>query len=349
MLWINLILLTSICLGNELPRLLTKHSADNLRFVSNDGEFIYIMKRSGVLGMVNNFNTYDVAIDQDGTNFLVSGSRFKNRLIIATVPRLNRELNVNKLHNISVVGRGKLQLTSVGEGITPKLHLNDEWISYYIPTQKKIVIQNVLTQKKHFIQLSSRVNLFFRPAVEMINDQTVLFTDLSEQNNITLQQYNLASKKSIIIYRSPQNATRMEVCSNKDYLAFGEFPFDQVQRSSQILFIQFSKTSNLAGYESLYKSENPDLGQMICLKDKIYFIKTRNFQKKINYKTTEVAKINLRNKSIEIISHLRNVSRLIEMDDRILIPFRGEYFVVEGEHNLGEDKLKEFPKEKETL
>jgi len=349
MLWINLILLASICFSSELPRLLTKHSADNLRFVSSDGEFIYIMKKSGVLGMVNNFNTYDVAIDQEGTNFLVSGSRFKNRLIIESVPRLNRELNVNKLHNISVIGRGKIQLTNIGEGITPKLHLNDEWISYYIPSQKKIVIQNVLTQKKHFIQLAIKTNLFFRPAVEMINDQAVLFTDLSEQNNITLQQYNLSTKKNIIIYRSSQNATRMEICSNKDYLAFGEFPFDQVQRSSQILFIQLSKTSNLAGYETFYKSENPDIGHMICLKDKIYFIKTINFQKKINYKTTEVAKINLKNKNIEIISQLRNVSRLIEMDDRILIPFRGEYFVVEGEHNFGEDKLKEVAREKEAL
>ena len=44
-----------------------------------------------------------------------------------------------------------------------------------------------------------------------------------------------------------------------------------------------------------------------------------------------------------------NVTQLVEMDGRVLVPFRGEFFVLEGKNNLGDDTLKSAPSPQEEL
>ncbi len=348
MLWISILLFAlSANAQKELPRFLTKHASDTLRFISMDGRYAYIKKKPGVLGFVSSFRSMDFLNEGQQNDFIVTGSRYKNRLAIESIPSPHAEMNLLKKHRIFVVDYGNSVSRLIGEGKNARLHLADEWMTFYDPLEKTIHIQNLLTQKKYEIKLSKKANPFFVPEVEMLAADLIYYTDINESGYSALVSYKLSTKQSKIIYKSSQSATRLEVCSGDDYLAVGEFPYDGVNRGSSIQYIKFQDIVGSAGLTSLYSSSEQDTGNMVCRPDSLYFIKTLNWDKELNYKVSEVVKLEIKTKKIEAKSNLKHVTQLIEMDGRVLIPMRGEFFVVEGSFNLGEDILKAVPTREE--
>jgi hypothetical protein len=79
---------------------------------------------------------------------------------------------------------------------------------------------------------------------------------------------------------------------------------------------------------------------MVCLENHIYFIKTLTQLRKINFKQTEAVKLDLKTTQLQTVSELGTVNQIIAMDGRVLIPYRGEFFVIEGAANLTDDRLK---------
>lgn len=183
----------------------------------------------------------------------------------------------------------------------------------------------------------------------MITDDVIVYTDINETGFAALVSFNLKNKKSKIIYRATQTGTKLELCQNEGYLAIGEFPFEGVTRGSKILRINVNAETNLSSFSTIYDSLNQDIGNMICMKDSIFFIKTTSQNKTLTTKTTEAAKLILKTQKVELKSEMGNVGQLIEMDERILIPLRGEFYVVEGINNLGTDILKSAPNSSEEL
>lgn len=340
MVWISLILFCITTFAAELPRFLTKHSTESIRYISLDGRYAYLQKRQGVLGMVTSFRSVDFISENSQSDFTVKDSRFKQRLLIEIIPNDQKEFNLIKNHKIAVVEWGKTQVKEIGEGKNSKLHLNDEWVSYYDQLNRVITIQNVLTQKEFQIKLSSKISPYYLPEVEMISSDTVIYTDVNDKGIVALIQYNLVTQKSVVIYKSSQNGTRIELCQARGYVAIGEFPYDDIIRTSKILQIKLSGSTNLSGYSTIYSSTDSDLGNMICLEKSIYFIKTMTHLKKMNLKQTEAVKLDLATTQIQTVSELENVTQLLTMDGRILIPFRGDFHVLEGKANLAEDSLK---------
>lgn len=340
MVWISLILFSITIFAKELPRFLTKHPTESIRFITLDGRFAYLQKRQGVLGMVSSFRSVDFISDNSQSDFVVKDSRFKQRLIIEVIPNDQKEFNLIKSHKIMVVDWGKTQTKEIGVGRNSRLHLNDEWISYYDPINKIISIQNILTQKLYQIKLSPKLSPFYFPEVEMISSDTIIYTDVNEKGFVSLSSYNLVTQKTFVLYKSSQNGTRFELCQAKGYLAIGEFPYDDILRSSKILHIKLTDSTNLAGFSTLYSSTDADLGNMICLEKSIYFIKVMTHLKKINLKLTEAVKLDLKSQNVQSVTEMENVTQLLAMDGRILIPFRGDFHVLEGTANLAEDQLK---------
>lgn len=347
MAWISLFFLAFTLQAAELPRFLTKHSPETLRYISTDGRYAYVQKRTGVLGLVSSFRSVDFLVDTNANDFLVKGSRFKNRLVIESVPNAHEEMSLVKMHKIFVVDYGNTVTREVGQGRNARLHMRDEWITFYDPIEKIIHIQNLVTQKKFEIKLSKKANPFFLPEVEMVSSKAVVYTDINEQGFAAIVSFDLTTKKSSIIYKSSQSATRIELCGHEGYLALGEFPYDGVSRGSKISMIEIGEMVNLAGYTAIYSSVEQDIGNMVCLPNVIYFVKTMNQDKQLNYKVTEAVKLDLKTQNIEARSSLKNVAQLIEMDGRVLIPFRGDFFVLEGTANLGVDVLKSAPSKEE--
>jgi hypothetical protein len=340
MVWISLVLLSLNIFSKELPRFLTKHATESIRFITLDGRFAYLQKRQGVLGMITGFRSVDFISDQSQSDFIIKDSRFKRRLAIEVIPNHQTEFNLIKNHKILVIDWGKTQTRDVGIGMNSRLHMEDEWISYYDPILKVISIQNLLTQKLFQIKLSPKISPFFYPEVEMISEDTIVYTDVNDKGYIALIQYNLVTQKSSILYRSNQNGTRIELCQDKGYVAIGEFPYDDIARTSKILQIPITGSTNLSGFTTIYSSTDSDLGNMICLEKSIYFIKTLIHLKNINSKQTEAVRLDLKTTQVQTVTDLGSVSQLLSMDGRILIPFRGDFHVLEGSANLTDDKLK---------
>ncbi len=340
MVWISLLLLSFSVAAKELPKFLTKHPLDSIRFITLDGRYAYLQKKPGVLGMVTSFRNDDFLSGQSQSDFLVKDSRFKRRLVIEVIPDTHQEFNLVKNHKILVVDWGKTTTKEVGLGIGSRLHLDDEWVSFYSATDKLITLHNVLTQKKFQIKLSDKISHYFLPAVEMVSSDTLTYTDVNEKGYSALIQYNLLTQKSTVIYKSSQTGTRIELCQAKGYLAVGEFPYDDIARSSKILHIPITGSTNLAGYQTVYSSTDSDLGNMTCTEGSVYFVKTMTNLKKLNVKTTEVVKLDLKTTKLQTMSELGSATQILSMDGRILIPHRGDYYVLEGSSNLSDDKLK---------
>jgi hypothetical protein len=349
MAWISLLLFTAFLQAAELPKLLTKHAPETLRYLSMDGRYFYVQKRPGVLGLVSSFRSNDFLSDASFSDFIVTGSRFKRRLAIEIVPLAHTEFSLVKNHKIMVVSWGNTNAKEVGTGKAAKLHLNDEWITYFNALTKTLHVQNLVTDKKYDISLSTKANPFFVPEVEMVTEDTVVYSDINESGFVALISYNLKTQKNNIIYKAPQTGTHIELCQNKGYLAIGEFPYEGVTRGSKILKININGQTNLSGFSTIYDAVAQDIGNMICMKDSIFFIKTTGQNKELTTKTSEVAKLILKNEKIELKSEMGNVGQLVEMDERVLIPLRGEFYVVEGISNLGTDTLKAVPGQEEEL
>jgi hypothetical protein len=345
--WISLLFLSLSLSAAELPRFLTKHSPETLRFISMDGRYSYVQKKPGVLGFVSNFKSTDFLTDTNSNEFVIKSSRFKARLAIESIPNAHDEFNLLKNHRIFVVDYGNTLAREVGKGRGSRLHLGDEWITFYDMLTKTIYVQNLVTQKKFEIKLSAKPNPFFIPEVEMVSSRAVVYTDINEQGYAALISYDLQDLRSSIIYKSAQTATRIELCQNEGYLGVGEFPYEGVSRGSKIQTITLSQMINLSGLTTLYNSVEQDVGNMVCLPNSIYFVKTMNQDKVLNYKTTEAVKLDLKTQNIEAKSNLKHVTQIFEMDGRVFIPLRGEFLVLEGSSNLGQDVLKAAPSKEE--
>lgn len=345
--WISLLLLSFSLNAAELPRFLTKHSPETLKFISMDGRYAYVQKKPGVLGLVSSFRSIDFLSEAQSNDFLVKSSRFKGRIAIESIPHTHEEMNLLKNHKIFVVDYGNTVTREIGKGRNAKLHFKDEWISFYDMLEKVIHIQNLVTQKKFEIKLSKKSNPFFIPDVEMISSRAVVYSDINEQGYAAMVSFDLQTLKSNIIYKSSQTATKIELCQQDDYIAMGEFPYEGVNRGSKIQIIDISEIVNLSGYKTIYSSVEQDLGNMVCLPASIYFVKTMNQDKELNYKVTEAVKLDLKTQNIEAKSSLKHVSQIVEMDGRVILPMRGEFFVLEGRSNLGDDTLKAVPTKEE--
>jgi hypothetical protein len=333
----------------ELPRFYTKHATDTLRYITMDGRFAYLQKKPGVLGLVNSFRSTDFLSESNANDFVVKGSRFRTRLVIESIPNPHDEMNLLKNHQIYVVDLGNTAARSVGYGRGAKLHRNDEWISYYDAVARMIHIQNLVTQKKYQIRTTKKANPFFVPEVEMVTSRDIVYTEINDTGFAALVTFDLEAQKSTISYKSTQTATRLELCLTESYLGLGEFSYDGVTRGSKIMTINLSDGLNLAGFTSLYSAVEQDIGNMVCMPGHIYFIKTMTQDPALNYKVTEAVRLDVKTQAIEARSSLKHVTQLIEIDNRVMIPFRGEYFVLEGVANIGEDTLRGPAPKREEL
>lgn len=350
MLWNSLLFLfVSLAWSQEPPRFLTKHTPESLRYVSMDGRVTYVQKKPGVLGFVGSFKSVDFLSDSSGSDILVVASPDRIRLAIEVVPNAHTEYNMFKNHKLFVVNYGNTQAKEVGKGRAARLHLKDEWLTSYDAYERVLNVQNLPTGKTYQIRLSNKSNPFFVPEAVMVAQDNVTYTDINENGYAALISYNLATKASSVIYRASQTGTKLELCRNQSYLAIGEFPYEGLTRGSKIMHIKIGSSTNLAGYSTIYNSVDPDVGNMVCLADTIYFVKTFGVNKNLTTRTTDAVRLDIKSQKIEQRTTMGNVSQLVEMDERVLVPFRGEFLVVEGNNNLGIDTLKATPKEELPL
>jgi hypothetical protein len=342
-LFLAILLVPSFCWSAQtfLPKLIAKQSLDNIRFISRDGRYTYIQKRTGELSLAFNYKASDLLVKPPGTHYLVTLGPGSRKVIVEeeSMPHQHFDLFFSK--KIYLAPLGSMAIKEYGMGRYPQLHEDDNWLSFYSPKERNLKLYSLVDEsKKHFIKLNAKANPFFQPQAIMIDNEHFLFTDSNEKGFAALLSYHLPTQAITVLRKASTTGTRFDLCRFKNYYALGEFSFDDTSRGSRI-WISLGKTKpSIQGLVSAYESNDSDLGQLICDDEKIWFIKTISENRKLNTKLTEAATLDLQTFEVKLQSNLERVVQILAMDGRILIPFRDDVYVVQGPSGLPDDILK---------
>ena len=208
-----------------------------------------------------------------------------------------------------------------------------------------------MKKKKEIIafNLAAKEHPLFIPEVLMINEDKILYSDINSEGVAGLRVITISHSKNSTLLKSSFTGTRFEMCQSGRSVFIGEFPYEGVQQKSLIKIINTLKIQEAVLVEEepsstlVYESPLPDLGHLICEKDSLYFIKTMTYDHKFNRKVTEVARLSYKSDKkkydFSVQTHLNHVTSLIQMDGRVLVPFRGEHYVLKGLADMSRDSL----------
>jgi hypothetical protein len=324
-----------------LPELQTKQALNNIRFLTNDGKFTYYQQHSGELQLSTNYSNAFVLKSQKGTSYNIFGSQSRKNLIIEVRKSFHKNLNFFEPNDLYIIKFGETTPTKIGIGTAAKLSIKDTWVTYFSTQTQELTAKNTLNLKRsHTIKLKNKINPYFIPQSAMATQDTVFYTDLNDKGYMALIMYSFIEKKFTTVFKSNFPGMRLDFCIQNEKIILGEFSYDSLNRGSNILKIPLYDNPNFKKLDTIYTSELDDIGNLTCTKDNIYFVKTVDYNQKINSKKTEIARISLKkDNKLKIITDLNYVTNVINMDGTILVPFRNKYYVIKGQSVLNKDDL----------
>ncbi len=342
-----LVLSLKVFSEEELPVLFAKQPAAYVRFISKDGTYTYYLTRSGSLMVSTNYQSAEVIKGVPGTNYLVSSSPSRKVLLFTMDQNYLDFMSQREANTIYKMSFGKKDAVKIGYGLDPKLHLEDNWASYFNIQENAINFQNLTSEALQFkIKINNLINPYFIPQVVMLNKETVLFTDLSQTGVPAITIFSRADKKSKLIFKGTSQFEKIEICLKNDFLIVGHFGFDKSTNGSSIDLIpikelqEFNKTN-------IYQSAKNDIGNLVCdfEKDTIYFIK--NYSTNIN-QVYEVASLNINNKEEKKLTSILNATQILSMDDKLLLSAFGKTYVLAGRSDYQKDFFQKEPEKKKV-
>lgn len=341
----------------NLPELLTKQAVGNIRFLSDDGTITYFQKSSGTFHFTHHYQTFDLLKATPQTQFYVSVSPLKKKIVVEAYENF---LSAHQFFKERTIYEGDFlgkKLNKIGEGMNPQLHLNDAWVSFYNGKKREITLVKIgATTKPVTIKLKYKVNPYFIPQIVLVNETTAVLTEMTAEGNQVIFRFDLLTGAFLQTYKTPAAGSKLELCYNGQNLYVGQFGLGDVSNGSAIFSIDMDAGVTLKKMDLIYSSTKNDIGNIICeaSDDEIYFIQAQVKENDINIKNTELALLKVNSKEVTQISTFGDATQVIRMDHRVVIPYRGKFYVAKGENNLKSDELlkkKEDPKEqlKETV
>lgn len=325
----------------KLPVLKAKQALDNIRFISKEGRHTYYQRRSGDLQVSANFTNEVVMEGKKLTEYLISGSSARKKLVVVKDESFHSEMSHHKANEIYILDFGGDKPTKVASGTAPKLHQNDLFLSYFAPKEKKLKVRDLSSDKKPLsIQLLNPVNEFFTPEAFMPTPSDIIYSDINESGHEAFLMRSVLDMKTQTVFKSAYPGSKLEGCLDDENLYVGEFERGGGKGGSKIVKIPLYGNQNFQNFEVLYQTQQADVGNMVCSEGKIYFVKTLSYMKDLNLKESEVASLDLKTKDVSILTDFRRVTQLVDMDGMILSPFRGQYYIVKGGKNLIDDEIK---------
>ena len=319
----------------QLPALLTKQVPGKMRYVSSNGAIYFYQKRKGVLAFSTNFNVLEILKGSPhAQHFVISGE--ENRLFL--IARDNLFLTSNSLRHAADIYLFNAQDKSsrlLGKGLTSsvRMHLFGTWASFYRSHQRRIYLKSLVNSLLDFkLDINSTHHPYFIPEVFFIDNNRVLFSDVNQQGLVTLLLFSRDNKKVTVIYRPDTFGRKIELCAIRGKLYLAEFSFNGIHHGSQIVELDLTVALNYAKGRVIYDTPNSDYGGLICsaVFNKLYFVKTFS-QGKHNYQYySEAVELDPKTKKLASISQGKNITHIIEMDGRILIPHQGKFLIVKG-------------------
>jgi hypothetical protein len=309
----------------ELPQFITKQSSENIRFLSSDSKFTYFQNNSGTLFLSTNYKNEEILVAPKSTQYNMIGSVDRKYLLISKDETFHSVFTPLKSLTIYLIKYGDKTAKKIGEGVNPKLHMNDTWLSFYVPETKSIqIISTQLNDISFSIKTINQLNPFFIPEIVMFSNEDIFYTDLNENGIAGLIKFSKSSKKSSIIYKANSQEDKLELCKCNDQLLIGIFPLNTQGRQSSIFKTPVQKNVSL-DIKKFYSNSEKDLGKMICVDEDLYFIKT-DFElgrRKYNVYKTPTDKL-----ALSKLTDLNFVSQIVLQEDKILVPYQDKTYVI---------------------
>ncbi|MBT3234888.1 MAG: hypothetical protein HN353_02960 [Bdellovibrionales bacterium] len=317
---------------SDLPTLETKQTIDHLRFISKDGKFTYFQLRSGSLRYSTNYNVHEVITGVRGDHYEVIGSSARKKIAISKRGFFHQLLGVRNIAKIYISNFNTPRVRYIASGISPQLHLDDQFISVYHPENGTITI--IGTEKasdKSIFKLKNRSDPFFIPQVVMLSAKSILYTDLSSTGATVILHYNRTTKRSKLFWRSLLLNGKIEICRNGTDLFIGQFGRTSSYQGSTIWKMDVTR-SVFDNSRIIYRSKLNDIGNIICNIPgaNIHFISdiSRNNQRE-RFEAVSLHTTNHNSKKI-VLSDIKEAGQLLNLDGRLLLPFNGKLYVLLG-------------------
>ena len=314
--------------------LATNQSPGKIRFMSNDGKFVYYQKKSGELLLSSDFKISTVLKKEKDVHYTLYTTPLKKRIIIEKEKSFQKVFNLIKSNEIYITKFGKPETVFISKGNTPKFHLNEDWISFFNSYKKIITFQNLGSNKFTFkIKISNKINPFFFPEKAMLENSSVIYTDINNKGVQGLIHYNFSKKKSRILFKGDNIFQKLEVCENNSSIFLGVFPLN-IEENESSIYILKKKDPFIKPLEKIYSSRSNDIGNIECnfSKNFIYFVK--NFESEDKKSSFEIVKLSLKSKKVKKITDMKSATNIIAMDGKLLTLKDGDYYLIEGSNSL---------------
>ena len=329
-LFLTIIICSFLSLSLKAQRLYThplktKQAVENIRFISQDSRFTYFQKNSGELSLSANFSTRPVFKDSSNTQYLVSGSSTRQKLIVTKDQSFYSFFSPQKMLDIYVIPFGGRDATFIGKGRYPKLHLKDTWISYYSTDNQILYFKELGGDKRAYqVALTAPTQAFHMPFVEMINDRLFVYTDLTTEFIPQTKTYYPQTKQSEIIYQSLNNGQKHSLCKQGDSLIISDFSKTFIDPVSSIMKVSIQGSPTLKNIKAIYNSDQADLGNLHCQDNKVFFFKQRDNQERLmplyDLYSIDLASLMLKQHSLN-----QNMNQVFDMDGRLMSIISGEF------------------------
>ena len=336
------ILISGSCFSKaKYEEIKTKQAINNIRFISKDGKTTYYQNQSGSLKFSSNYQVQEVFNSEDYTDYGITASNDEKMVAIEVKANPHRNNSFLKSAEIYIANMKDKKTRKIGYGVSPRFHQKNQFLTYFDPQNSLIRIQNLSNFKKSYeIKISNRSNPFFIPEVYMITPNDVIYTDHNSKGFSAVLMYSLFDKAFETIYKSQDTGKKLELCLNGDNAIIGEFPYDLLGKNSSLTKIPLFNNAKFSKSEILYTSPFADLGNMICKSDKIYFIKTTEYQRKIYFKKTDIAVFNLKNNIAKRLTEIGDITQILSIGKMLVTPYKGKLLVISGSNELIDDEIK---------
>ena len=331
----NLIPITdSVFVKEQLIELLAKQATNNLRFITNDGKITYYQKRSGQLLVSQNYKVAEVLKGSPATHYTMFATKNRKKMIVLENPNYHTYYSLRGTEKVHVLNFGQSVARFVGEGNSPRLHLNDEWLSYYHHQNKTIYFEHTTNSALKFqILINARKNPYFTPEVLMFSDDQILFTDMNEDGIQGVFLFKRSTGKAELKYKQSSKFSRIELCDADENIFLGEFGTAFTGAGS---FIKKIKTTNIDLFkdlETIYSSTLNDPGHIHCQeKNSIYF--SKNIGPSETKSIYEIVSFDVETKKEKVLTYFKTTTQFVDMDGVYLVSEKGKTYIVKGNNNF---------------
>lgn len=325
----------------KIVPLLVKEKVDGLLYTNDTGTINYYEQGNHTLYLAKNSKRTELLNFPDQiVQYSVVASSSKKKIIITVTSNQLKANSVQLPRKFYISDFGGENLIELGSGLNPNLHLDDSWVSYYQPEKHKIILKflPLLQSKTYEILLNTQTNTYYRPKIQMLNNETALYTDLNKTGEEALISYNLLNKSFIFLNKTPNSFTRLDFCLINQDIYLGSFA-EEGQGSAEIYKILLGAQQILPQKSLLYQSSGKHLRRLICSEREngIYFIRhlpgsekssisqksSLNFLALVSQNTTKKSAPNISEASFESL-----LSQIFSMDNKILLVAGGTTYVV---------------------